>query len=658
MKRTRMIIVVAVLLLAIANSSVIAMADGGSSQPNPRDTAIYLKDNFTALAGNNVKGNIFSAEGNIVFQQPENAKLEGDAIYSVGKLFTPPGTFSGGAYERGDLVFGVTLPVPPDFPSITYKVNSNNATQPYTVSQDTHFTTLTAGTAALTVDTSGGDIHIVADKLVFNNGGKIKVTGNGKVFLYIKNFVNYSNGTYQQTGYSLQINNENSPNNPNKTIIISKSQLKFETGNNGLYAHVFYTQLPQQTTQLNLVGRLVGSLVYDGAKKLMFQSSSSLKGLAYAPAADVVLTTQANPNLEGRIVAKSLEMRNGANIVYGTEYIELFRFDGSDPEPDPGEPVFPSWPDPAGYKHGILGTYYDSYEPNEPAKKVMKIDSNVAFNWEYDLYPHGTMGRDNFSIVWEGKYRAPATGTYKFKTLSDDGVKLWIGGNKIIENWGLYSFSHTTSGEITLTGGQLYDIRLDYQQGPLYAAVFLFWEYNGTDMGLVPNDHLFVTDSVHDAYSTPVLFNDSVSKSGTGFENKFYSISAQDEDPTGGTPALTETNNIAYNWGWSAPGSITTDMFFGTMEGMLEAKFTEDLTLVFIVDDAIRVWVDNVLVIDEWDYHNGTEFTHQFQVQSGQKYHIKVEYADFYLSGSVYMGWESGSIVREIVPKEYMYLTN
>ena len=653
MKRTRMVVIAVVLLLAIAQSSIVALASGS---PDPADMAVYIKNNFTGNSAR-IEGSIYSAEGNITYNNAGDNFLTGDAYHKTGTSFSAPVGFSGSNNVLNDTEFDEVFPNLADFPVILNTLTFTPAwnAPPVFVTEDAHFNNLVVGqydgsqgNSPIVVNTTVKDITITVDTLSYQWGYSIKVIGGGKLYLYVNDFTGSAPVIIDNGG------------NADKTVIVSKKQLKF--GEGGAYpqlnAHVYYTGISNLTHQ----GGLVGSLVSDAATLTIQGGKNIVNGPVYVPSAAVTIQSPGYddnnvmvPSVEGRVVAKSLTVTGAGYVKYNPNHVDFI----VPPEIlEPEEPEFPVLPDPDGYKHGILGTYYDSYEPNGPAKKVMKIDSNVAFNWEYDLYPHGTMGRDNFSVVWEGKYRAPATGTYKFKTLSDDGVKLWIGGNKIIENWGLYSFSHTTSGEITLTGGQLYDIRLDYQQGPLYAAVFLFWEYNGTDMGLVPNDHLFVTDSVHDAYSTPVLFNDSVSKSGTGFENKFYSISAQDEDPTGGTPALTETNNIAYNWGWSAPGSITTDMFFGTMEGMLEAKFTEDLTLVFIVDDAIRVWVDNVLVIDEWDYHNGTEFTHQFQVQSGQKYHIKVEYADFYLSGSVYMGWESGSIVREIVPKEYMYLTN
>lgn len=284
----------------------------------------------------------------------------------------------------------------------------------------------------------------------------------------------------------------------------------------------------------------------------------------------------------------------------------------------------------------------------------MRIDEKLAFNWGYTLYPHSTVSRENFSVVWEGYFRAPQTGTYIFKTLSDDGVNLYVNNTKILEHWGLYSYDYLVADPISLTAGEVYPIKLEYQQGPLYAAAFLFYKVDDVDMGLVSGDDLFVAEGTYDMYIDEVLFN-TVTKTGTGFTNKFYSISNKNEDPTDNAPAFTETNNINYNWGWGAPTGISTDMFFGTMEGLLEAKFTESLTLIFTVDDAIRVWVDGNLEIDEWDYHSRTTFEHTFSVNSGQKYLIKVEYADFMLSGSVHMGWKSNSIKSEIVPIEYMY---
>ncbi|MEL7145765.1 MAG: DUF5110 domain-containing protein, partial [Bacteroidota bacterium] len=45
-----------------------------------------------------------------------------------------------------------------------------------------------------------------------------------------------------------------------------------------------------------------------------------------------------------------------------------------------------------------------------------------------------------------------------------------------------------------------------------------------------------------------------------------------------------------------------------------------------IVDDGVRLWVDNQLVIDEWRNQGATLYTHELELKKGQKYAIKLEY--------------------------------
>jgi hypothetical protein len=70
------------------------------------------------------------------------------------------------------------------------------------------------------------------------------------------------------------------------------------------------------------------------------------------------------------------------------------------------------------------------------------------------------------SVVWVGYYTAPSSGTYAFRTSSDDASYLWVGitsgwtaGNSTVNNGGLHG-TNTVTGNATLTGGTTYYIRM------------------------------------------------------------------------------------------------------------------------------------------------------------------------------------------------------
>ncbi len=49
--------------------------------------------------------------------------------------------------------------------------------------------------------------------------------------------------------------------------------------------------------------------------------------------------------------------------------------------------------------------------------------------------PLGTTQIDQFSIRWSGRIKAPYTGTYNFTMRGDDGFRLKINGQTIIQDW-------------------------------------------------------------------------------------------------------------------------------------------------------------------------------------------------------------------------------
>jgi hypothetical protein len=82
---------------------------------------------------------------------------------------------------------------------------------------------------------------------------------------------------------------------------------------------------------------------------------------------------------------------------------------------------------------------------------------------------------DNFSVRWTAKLRAPRSGDYTFWTLSNDGVRLSINDQRIIDNWTAHS-AVEDKGTMTLQAGKLYDFKLEYFQAGGNAVMKLAWQ--------------------------------------------------------------------------------------------------------------------------------------------------------------------------------------
>ncbi|MFP2930737.1 PA14 domain-containing protein [Pyxidicoccus sp. 3LG] len=135
---------------------------------------------------------------------------------------------------------------------------------------------------------------------------------------------------------------------------------------------------------------------------------------------------------------------------------------------------------------GLRADYFD--DDALQTLVTTRVDSQVDFEWEYGR-PAGTAlsGDDNFSVRWTGSLTAPVTGLYTFTTSTDDGVRLWVGGQSVINNWNLQNdFDPLSSGTVSLTAGQSYALVMEYFEGPGLAHAQLFWEYPGQARVLVP----------------------------------------------------------------------------------------------------------------------------------------------------------------------------
>jgi outer membrane protein OmpA-like peptidoglycan-associated protein len=69
-----------------------------------------------------------------------------------------------------------------------------------------------------------------------------------------------------------------------------------------------------------------------------------------------------------------------------------------------------------------------------------------------------------FGLIYTGRFQVDRPGAFKWRLSSDDGSRLWIDGNQIIDNDGIHG-SDSVEATITLDRGP-HDIKIWYFQGP------------------------------------------------------------------------------------------------------------------------------------------------------------------------------------------------
>jgi hypothetical protein len=135
----------------------------------------------------------------------------------------------------------------------------------------------------------------------------------------------------------------------------------------------------------------------------------------------------------------------------------------------------------------LTGQYFDNADFT--TLKVTRTDATVDFDWASGS-PDPSMGADTFSVRWTGQIESPVGEAVTFHVASDDGVRLWIGGQLVVDNWTDHAPTEN-SGTITLVAGQKYAVQMDYYENGGGAVARLLWSSSSMAKQVVPQSRLF-----------------------------------------------------------------------------------------------------------------------------------------------------------------------
>ncbi|MBN1693755.1 MAG: glycoside hydrolase family 3 C-terminal domain-containing protein [Dehalococcoidales bacterium] len=123
--------------------------------------------------------------------------------------------------------------------------------------------------------------------------------------------------------------------------------------------------------------------------------------------------------------------------------------------------------DKTGKKHGLKGEYFPNNEfKGKPV--ASQVDTSFTFMW---VVPPVPGIKKDYSIRWQGFFKAPATGKYKFGLAAGGWGRVYIDGKLVLSNWGkrqkLEFFQPKEKiGYITLESGRSYPIKIEFCKNP------------------------------------------------------------------------------------------------------------------------------------------------------------------------------------------------
>ncbi|HEX8292082.1 MAG TPA: glycoside hydrolase family 3 C-terminal domain-containing protein [Pyrinomonadaceae bacterium] len=110
----------------------------------------------------------------------------------------------------------------------------------------------------------------------------------------------------------------------------------------------------------------------------------------------------------------------------------------------------------------------------EGAPVLTRDEKAVDFDWGMNG-PAPGVSADDFSARWTGKLVPNVSGKYRLGATADDGLRVYLDGKLIVEDWTEHAPT-TRTGEVMLEAGRSYDLKFEYFEGRIGAVAKLVWQ--------------------------------------------------------------------------------------------------------------------------------------------------------------------------------------
>lgn len=159
------------------------------------------------------------------------------------------------------------------------------------------------------------------------------------------------------------------------------------------------------------------------------------------------------------------------------------------PTPTPSPTPTPT-PTPAPQVGDGLSGYYFNNKTLSNLPAISRVDPTINFDWGLNS-PGNGISTNYFSAMWRGFVKPDKSERYTFYTKVDDGIRLWVNNQLIINNWTNWTRAREFSGSIDLLAGQKVEIRIEYFENKNKALMQLSWSSASLPKQIIPQTNLF-----------------------------------------------------------------------------------------------------------------------------------------------------------------------
>ena len=241
---------------------------------------------------------------------------------------------------------------------------------------------------------------------------------------------------------------------------------------------------------------------------------------------------------------------------------------------------------------GYTAQYYANRDlAGDPV--VTRTDDAVDFNWGEGA-PADGVPANSFSARWTKSVTVDEAGSYKFTVTGDDGIRLFVDGQKVLDRW-------------IQQGATTYTVTVGLTQGT-HQVVLEYFEANGDAVAKLGYER------TADPPPPPP----------EPFAAQYF-----DNSTLSGSPVLTRTDDaIDFDWGEGSPSPVVPSDRFSARWTRTKTYAAGTYRFSVTGDDGIRVLVDGTPVIDGWLYQPPTTYTADVPLSEGE-HTVVVEYFEW-----------------------------